>query len=224
MAEKAGGGSCKSTLGSLQMMGLTLPGGNACTPVQFQPFLLGKSLLTPKGEEIRRKNLKQVKELHCFRSSIPFCREVALWGGHYLTWAKGDEEDAELAVLTGSGCCGGISFHHPRGPFLPGVPKKPPWPPSPFSPPSLSTSTTVCTGRVAQNSAHPRSVLTWTCRNGIHQGFSEALIHLLPPAPLSFSTKVERDHFSLISLFESLQKLCVCFSKSQNHSQSQSFK
>lgn len=40
---------------------------------------------------------------------MPFCREVTLWDGLYLTWARGAEGDTELAVLTGSGRCGGIS-------------------------------------------------------------------------------------------------------------------
>lgn len=84
-------------------MGLALPRGSACTPVQFQSFLLGKSLLTPKGEKIRRK--KTSNRSKSLTASVLFCREVALWDGHYLTWAKG----AELAVLMGSGRCGGIS-------------------------------------------------------------------------------------------------------------------
>lgn len=221
MPEKAGSGSCKFTLGFLHMMGLTLPGGSACTPAQFQPFLLGKNLLTPKGEKTRRKIAQKYRSKSFTASSLqylPLCRGVALWGGHYLTWARW-----RLSWLCWQGLEDVVGFQTPchRVLFLPGVPKRSSWPPSPFSPPSSSTSIPARIARVAQNSAHPRSAVIWTCRNGTHQGSWGVVLHLLPPAPLSFSTKVERDSFSLISSFDFLQKSCVCFSKSQNHSQPQ---
>lgn len=112
-------------------------------------------------------------------------------------------------------------LHDPRGPFLPGVPMRTSWLPFPSSPAFPSPSITVCTGRTAQNWAQPESIFIRPCRNWSQQSFSYAVLHLLPPAHLSFNREMERDCFSHTFCLV-LYKSCFFFLKSQNNSCPQS--